>query len=240
MATSATKPSDTNPSVENPKQTLDPVAPTAAKTDRPQDPKADSFSAPPSSSDVAVSGTNGSVKEGEDSKSAESVVEAVGADAAADPVSDIQKKIRRAERFGISVQLTEKEKRNSRAERFGTGSTVGGSEVSKKTEELKRKARAERFGLPASVTPVASEEEAKKKARLARFAPVSKTDTLEEDKRKAGVGPVSKTDTLEEDKRKARAIRFSNTTPSSSLSQENGKGSIEPNAAIVGKAGGVA
>jgi len=33
------------------------------------------------------------------------------------PLSDIQKKIRRAERFGISVQLSEKEKRNSRAER---------------------------------------------------------------------------------------------------------------------------
>lgn len=32
-------------------------------------------------------------------------------------VSDIQKKIRRAERFGMSVQLSEEEKRNSRAER---------------------------------------------------------------------------------------------------------------------------
>lgn len=31
----------------------------------------------------------------------------------------------------------------------------------------------------------AADEEAKKKARLARFAPVSKTDPLEEDKRKA-------------------------------------------------------
>lgn len=117
MTTSATKPSDSNPSVENPKQTLDPVAPASAKTDLPQDPNADSSSAPPSSTDAAVSGTNGSVKEVEDSKNTESVVEAVAADAAADPVSDIQKKIRRAERFGISVQFTEKEKRNTRAER---------------------------------------------------------------------------------------------------------------------------
>lgn len=30
-----------------------------------------------------------------------------------------------------------------------------------------------------------ADEEAKKKARLARFAPVSKTDTVEEEKRKA-------------------------------------------------------
>lgn len=33
------------------------------------------------------------------------------------PVDDVQKKIRRAERFGVSVKLTEEEKRNSRAER---------------------------------------------------------------------------------------------------------------------------
>lgn len=34
------------------------------------------------------------------------------------PVTDIQKKIRRAERFGMPVQLSEEEKRNSRAERY--------------------------------------------------------------------------------------------------------------------------
>lgn len=40
-----------------------------------------------------------------------------------------------------------------------------------------------RFGMPSPTTT--ADEEAKKKARLARFAPVSKTDPLEEDKRKA-------------------------------------------------------
>lgn len=117
MATSATKPSDINTTVEIPKQTLDPVAPPAVKTDRPHDSKADGSSAPPSLTDAAVSGTNGSQKEGEDAGSTETIVEAVAADAAAETVTDIQKKIRRAERFGISVQLTEEEKRNSRAER---------------------------------------------------------------------------------------------------------------------------
>ena len=34
-----------------------------------------------------------------------------------DPASNIQKKICHAERFGISLQLTEEEKRNSRKER---------------------------------------------------------------------------------------------------------------------------
>lgn len=33
-------------------------------------------------------------------------------------VTDIQKKMKRAERFGVAVQLSEKEKRNSRAERY--------------------------------------------------------------------------------------------------------------------------
>ncbi|KAK7356161.1 hypothetical protein VNO80_15427 [Phaseolus coccineus] len=88
------------------------------------------------------------------------------------PLSDIQKKIRRVERFGISVQMSEKEKRSSRAERFGTVSASQGSEPSK-SEELKRKARAERFGMPSPTT--AADEEAKKKTRLARFANPSST-----------------------------------------------------------------
>ncbi|KAG2261743.1 hypothetical protein Bca52824_068822 [Brassica carinata] len=47
---------------------------------------------------------------------------AVGSSAAGDdvssPVDDVQKKIRRAERFGVSVKLTKEERRNSRAERL--------------------------------------------------------------------------------------------------------------------------
>ena len=60
----------------------------------------------------------------------------------------------------------------------------------------------------------------KKKARLAKFASVSKIDTLEEDKKKA------------------RAIRFSNPL-FDSLSQVNGKGkNIKTKIAIADKASG--
>ncbi|MCD7452814.1 hypothetical protein HAX54_018255 [Datura stramonium] len=130
--------------------------------------------------------------------------------------TDIQKKMKRAERFGTTFQLSEEEKRNTRAERFGTGSAAQGSDASKKAEEQKRKARAERFGLAQSDS---ADEEAKKKARLARFAPPAKADPVEEDKRKA------------------RALRFSQSQ-SGSQSQQNGKGKIEQETVVVEKAGG--
>ncbi|CAH8371143.1 unnamed protein product [Eruca vesicaria subsp. sativa] len=136
-------------------------------------------------------------------KKDESDAKAVGSTAAGDvsPVDDVQKKIRRAERFGVSVKLTEEEKRNSRAERFGTVAAVKGSEGTKKAEDLKRKARADRFGVPASSASTKvdnTEEEAKKKARLARF------------------GNDTKVDSAEDDKRKARALRFSKPASDSS------------------------
>ncbi|EOA21534.1 hypothetical protein CARUB_v10001940mg [Capsella rubella] len=139
------------------------------------------------------------------------------------PVDDIQKKIRRAERFGVSVKLTEEEKRNSRAERFGTVAAaaavaVNGTEGTKKAEELKRKARADRFGVSAATPTVGNtEEEAKKKARLERF------------------GKETKVDSAEEDKRKARALRFSKEASDSS-SDLPGKQNIGKEAAVSGNA----
>ncbi|CAL9122571.1 unnamed protein product [Musa acuminata var. zebrina] len=109
------------------------------------------------------------------------------------PVTDLQKKLRRAERFGTAVMLSEGEKRNSRAERFGTGSTLSGPKNVGLLEEQKRKARAERFGLKNGTV---ADEAAKKKARLERFATNSKMD-----------------DSSEDEKRKARAIRFSQGSP---------------------------
>ncbi|KAM1084451.1 hypothetical protein ACFX19_023146 [Malus domestica] len=61
---------------------------------------------------------------------------------------------------------------------------------------ISRKARAERFRLHGPA--VVGDEDAKKKARLARFAPNAKLD--------------AKTDPHEEEKRKARSLRFSNTS----------------------------
>ncbi|CAL0309847.1 unnamed protein product [Lupinus luteus] len=189
--------SDNPPQEENSTKTLTPTEPI---------PDADLSEQP----NPAIAADNDSAAESK-------VAPATAEDGSDAPISDAQKKIRRAERFGITVQLSEKEKRNSRAERFGTSSTTPGSETSN-SEELKRKARAERFGIPGPTTTV---DETKKKARLARFSPASKAAA----------------DPAEEDKRKARALRFSNSS-SGSLSQVNSKGRIEPDAVIAGKAGG--
>ncbi|KAK4783273.1 hypothetical protein SAY86_007647 [Trapa natans] len=118
--------------------------------------------------------------------------------------NDIQKKIRRAERFGVQVQLSEAEKRSSRAERFGTTDGMKKPDVLSQSEELKRKARGERF----STSTLAADEEAKKKARLSRFASSSENISSEE-----------------EDKRKARAIRFSSSSPNT-LSKVSGKDAV--------------
>ncbi|RWR95522.1 hypothetical protein CKAN_02487100 [Cinnamomum micranthum f. kanehirae] len=140
-------------------------------------------------------------------------------DTASDPVSDLQKKFLRAERFGMPVQLSEEEKRSSRAERFGTASTIHKSMGTGKSEQQKRKDRAERFGLAMSSTV---DEEAKKKARLARFASNTKSDKKSDTK--SDTKSNTKSDTMEEDKRKARAIRFSPTSPDTQ-SQSNGQSS---------------
>lgn len=99
MATTTNNPNPNNndPPQENPNKTLDPTVP---KPDL--DPSLEPT--PPPTAD----------KDAGESKETPAPAEP-GNDA---PLSDIQKKVRRAERFGISVQLSEKEKRNSRAERF--------------------------------------------------------------------------------------------------------------------------
>ncbi|XP_074568238.1 uncharacterized protein LOC141824804 isoform X1 [Curcuma longa] len=123
----------------------------------------------------------------------------ISSNSEASAVTDLERKLRRAERFGVQVVLSEEEKRNSRAERFGIGSNITGSKILGQAEVEKRKARAERFGLKVD-NPI--DEAAKKKARLERFAPNPKLDTSEEGKKKA------------------RAIRFS---------QDSSKVSGEPN-----------
>ncbi|KAG4130616.1 hypothetical protein ERO13_D09G156000v2 [Gossypium hirsutum] len=114
---------------ENPKNTLDAASPSMDKSD------------PPSAS--TLSDAEVSVKEGEGLKTTGTAV-GLAAGESSGPADDIQKKIRRAERFGVPIQLSEQEKRNSRAERFGTAPSSKGSEESKQSEELKRKAREQR------------------------------------------------------------------------------------------------
>lgn len=117
MATNTEKPNAKNLTDDNPKKTLDlSLPPTATpEPDPSQDPPNDSSThpsslPPPTSADASVADADADAKDGADSKASVD-----GHDA---PVSDFQKKIRRAERFGISVQLSEQEKRNSRAERY--------------------------------------------------------------------------------------------------------------------------
>lgn len=70
---------------------------------------------PNPSADAVTSSTVDLKTEGDDSKTDVDAVAPTGAEDA--PVTDVQKKMRRAERFGMPVQLSETEKRNSRAER---------------------------------------------------------------------------------------------------------------------------
>lgn len=106
MATTTDKPvatsTDYSSAEENPKKTLDAASPSMDKSD------------PPSAS--TLSDAEVSVKEGEGLTTTETAVGLASGESSG-TANDIQKKIRRAERFGVPIQLSEQEKRNSRAER---------------------------------------------------------------------------------------------------------------------------
>ncbi|CAM6099187.1 unnamed protein product [Calypogeia fissa] len=143
----------------------------------------------------------------------------------APPSSDLEKKQRRAERFGLELMVSESEKRRLRAARFGDTldtKTNGASQdesskmspTLKDAEAVKRKARAARFGIeevgekPTAASP-AGADEAKKKARLARF------------------GLEIKLDPLEQEKKKLRAARFGLTTEAKPEVEPEKKVSVE-------------
>ncbi|KAK9733473.1 hypothetical protein RND81_04G069900 [Saponaria officinalis] len=202
MATKTQKPSPKNPKIENPDKTLTLKSPNMVDLNHES----------PLSGDTPHSPAD---KRNEDS--------IVGKGASMPLVSptggvpnDIDKKMKRAERFGVPVLMSEEEKRNSRAERFGT---VTGPKVSKSEEELKRKARAERFGIP---VPSADQEE-KKKARIERFGSVMKTDDV---------------NNAEEEKKKARALRFSHPQGTAVLHTKGDKDSVAKTAIVDNASGG--
>lgn len=110
---------DEKPQEGNPKKTLE------SKTHTMNAPITSSI-AQPSTMHSRTTATDGSTKDGKESKDAESVaVEPPPPSGSSDsnnaPSTDIEKKMRRAERFGMPVQLSEQEKRNSRAERYNCG-----------------------------------------------------------------------------------------------------------------------
>ncbi|KAL6503139.1 hypothetical protein OROHE_023768 [Orobanche hederae] len=154
-------------------------------------------------------------------------------------VTDIQKKMKRAERFGMPMKMTEEEKRNSRAERVKALSHF--KRISERMTSS-RKLTCILFSAGAIVVGYISQfhtgsaangsdtckalEVLKKKSRAERFGIVQSDTSDEEAKKKARLarfGCVSKTDTVEEDKKKARALRFSQPD---SGSKTNGKGNI--------------
>lgn len=109
----------TAPNVENPKKTLVQSLPPDPNQKAKMESQTQSSTAvaPAPPSNPQQTSTEG----GEEKKAAPGTGDTSEVDGNVNgddaPVTDIQKKMRRAERFGMSVQLSEEEKRNSRAER---------------------------------------------------------------------------------------------------------------------------
>ncbi|XP_078160033.1 protein MODIFIER OF SNC1 11 isoform X1 [Carex rostrata] len=196
------------------KETLDAPPPTTAAkpTPLPSNPSSAMSTAPPSSDPSVV--TNDETKNEETVEKGEQKAAVPPVSPSTGSVTDLEKKMRRAERFGVAVVMSEEEKRNNRAERFGTGTqTVRKGGTGQVEEQQKKKARAERFGLSTNATV---DEEAKKKARLERFSPGLKVDASEEEKKK-----------------EARALRFAKNSTSPSQPSTNDSSDLNKDAASV-------
>ncbi|KAJ7513809.1 hypothetical protein O6H91_23G015700 [Diphasiastrum complanatum] len=177
----------------------------------------------PAEEQLIVTETNGASKEIEEktiliTADVPSPQNINGTQDCAAPPSDLEKKQRRAERFGVDVKMSENEKRRLRAARFGAASDnlekgcqsvyADSSKMSptlKEAEAEKRKARAARFGTSESSEKSPSDDDAKKRARLARF----------------GSSPDARTDPSSEEKKKARAARFGSAAKEVVLNGEN-------------------
>eukprot|EP00347_Sterkiella_histriomuscorum_P023144 403335780 len=88
------------------------------------------------------------------------------ADALQSQKEEQEKRLARAQKFGLNTSETEEQKRQERAVKFGliSASAVTGAKPSKQEMDEKRKERAQRFGLT-----TADDEEEKRLKRLERF-----------------------------------------------------------------------
>lgn len=93
-----------------PEKTLDPTPkPTATEPNPTQNPNP--------ADDPRTEGEEGGEKKDSNLKPGNATVAVIEAAVASGAAADLEKKLRRAERFGVAVQLSEEEKRRTRAER---------------------------------------------------------------------------------------------------------------------------
>lgn len=116
MATDTQNSTSQNSDLENPNKTLTPTT-----TNLPDLPDKSNNSSDDIAADIEVVGVHD--KESDVSKNDIGTVDSAANTASVSPTrtgaaNDVEKKVRRAERFGVPVQLSEQEKRNSRAERY--------------------------------------------------------------------------------------------------------------------------
>lgn len=115
-------------------------------------------------------------------------------------VTDIEKKRKRAERFGTDLKISEAEKRKLRAARFNHGSKNGSEEVAvAKTKVPVASSNEAKKALIAA-------ENAKRKARAERFGSVAKEVAVKAGNEVGNAKPKLSHD--EEAKKKARMARF--------------------------------
>lgn len=168
------------PTEDASKKTLDAPPPASAVKPAPLPPNPSPPSADPTTDDDAT-GKGGAPANGDHKPSVPLTSASTGA------ATDLEKKMRRAERFGMSVVMSEEEKRNTRAERYAVStSTRTFSIFSLLTRhDLKIQLKCAlfvRFGtgpVPARGGGTGQlEEQQKRKARAERYNPIFLVEIL--------------------------------------------------------------
>lgn len=129
--------------------------------------------------------------------------------AAATPaaMTDIEKKRRRAERFGTDLKISEADKRKLRAARFNDGTKNVANDVVVKTTDKVSDSSSKTPALTAEAkSALLKAENAKRKARAERFGSIPQEVTTVKPKNEVSAKPKFSQD--EEAKKKARMARF--------------------------------